>query len=124
MHLGDLIQLGVLHTLNLANNALTGKGMKQLTKLLESPRTNLRRLNISHNQIREQEVVALIASPQAMAGLEMLDVSRNELGVQTGVKLGKMLRSNTTLKALNLGWNNIQGQGLTSIALCLQHNSR
>ena len=124
MHLGDLIQLGVLHTLNLANNALTGKGMKQLTKLLESPRTNLRRLNISHNQIREQEVVALIASPQAMAGLEMLDVSRNELGVQTGVKLGKMLRSNTTLKALNLGWNNIQGQGLTSIALGLQHNSR
>eukprot|EP01065_Artemidia_motanka_P038207 TRINITY_DN47059_c0_g1_i1.p1 TRINITY_DN47059_c0_g1~~TRINITY_DN47059_c0_g1_i1.p1 ORF type:complete len:800 (+),score=290.58 TRINITY_DN47059_c0_g1_i1:58-2457(+) len=93
-YLGDLL------------TALLGpdSGCKQMRSLI---------LRANHIGDRDMQKIALALGENNW--LEEIDVSYNELGVDSGKAIGKMLVDNGTLRTLNIEWNQLRGPGTLSV---------
>eukprot|EP01062_Namystynia_karyoxenos_P028073 TRINITY_DN21348_c0_g1_i1.p1 TRINITY_DN21348_c0_g1~~TRINITY_DN21348_c0_g1_i1.p1 ORF type:complete len:442 (+),score=170.66 TRINITY_DN21348_c0_g1_i1:65-1390(+) len=84
-----------------------------LTKLLgnDSGCKQMRSLILRANHIGDRDMQQIADVLCDNNWLEEIDVSYNELGVDSGKAVGKMLTENGTLRILNIEWNQLRGPG-------------
>ena len=108
--------------LSLANKNLGNWGLEFLVDEILEKERNIRKLDLSGNQIQwgmhcfAQRVLANHQS------LEELDLSHNQIGDDEVKELAKALEGNQTLLRLNLGNNCIREQGVFALVSALEKN--
>ncbi|PIO32576.1 hypothetical protein AB205_0221980 [Aquarana catesbeiana] len=79
-------------------------------------------MNLSWNQFRGKEAVAIAKGLGANIFLRVLDLSYNGFGNDGASALGEALKINNVLEELNISNNRISLQGAVRFALCLKEN--
>ncbi len=145
-----MCKLTQIESVDLANNRLSNKGA---TELLESAPRQLKRVDLSTNNISlptYKAISALILDPgrglreivldNNRAGdagasvlakaldstytVSFLSLSKNEITDQGAKALADMLTYNVSLSVLFLHWNNIKGKGAVALAEVLADNDK
>lgn len=109
-----------LTTLNVAQNAITFRGIENLSKNLISVRT-LTKLNLSNNKIGTVGLLYLVPflKHQHLIDLELTGI---EFGSAGAHELSLMLKTHPTLVKLKLGYNLLYNEGTCYIAEALYEN--
>ena len=127
-------QLSRLVHLDLSDNEIGAKSAISLRNFLNSHKCTLRELVVSNADVDDDECNQLMSALQINKSLTELDLSRNLIGasenlnvvkpdlVTGGEAVAEMLRTNETLKVLNLSWNAIRGDSAIDLATSLRDN--
>jgi len=95
--------------LNLARNQLGDEGAKEVGKLLKA-NPNIVHVNLSGNKIGNNGVEGLLNHFGPETGIVSLDLSNNEIGIEGGLAIEKYIRTNSTIRDVNLSGNkNLSG---------------
>jgi len=107
-----------LETLRLAKNSLKDFGGIALARFLEFTRPPLKSLDLSDNLIGDRACKELcVALADIATNFQELRLARNQIGrdAQSGIALGKLVRSSETLVELDLHWNRLCGDGAIAL---------
>eukprot|EP00054_Salpingoeca_dolichothecata_P029909 m.238626 g.238626 ORF g.238626 m.238626 type:complete len:1263 (-) comp26567_c2_seq3:111-3899(-) len=80
-------------------------------------------MNLSTNNLGEQDGIAVGQALQHNSTLTELHLRNNNIGEQGGTVIGRALRENTALTYLSLSYNNLGEQAGIALGQALQHNS-
>ncbi|XP_064610170.1 leucine-rich repeat-containing protein 74A-like [Liolophura sinensis] len=117
-----LLENVCIKELKIANNHLTGVGIKCLAEAMRE-NSVITSLNLSGNNLRDIDSVHVADIIQNGTSLDTLNLSHNEFREDAGKIIGDVLENNTNLKTLDLSWNHIRCRGAINIAKCIQKNS-
>ena len=113
----------VLQHVDLSQNQVGAATLEVLANVF-ARRNVLTHLHLSNVGLGDRGTTTLTrALGRAGALVQSLDVSRNDIGVDGGVSLGKLVGSSATLVTLNASWNTIRARGAVSIAGAMSSNS-
>ena len=108
--------------LRLSNNKISGKGVLQILKIIETI-TTLQNIDLSQNTISDDGILGITSCLKCNDTLTKLNLSSNEI-TNTGAKeFVKILQVNTTLKELNISKNWISKEGIMGIVEACTKNS-
>lgn len=110
-----------LQVLDLSTNWIGTSGQHALGKALET-NLSLTSLDLSYNQIRSVHALAA-ALGLGKSALRVLNLSKNQLGVQDGWELGEALRRNCSLVVLKLAGNQMRDLGARDLSNALGSNA-
>ena len=85
--------------------------------------SNLVSVNISHNTITEEALPNLANIFHYNTSLKILDLSYNNLSTLSTINIFKEMKNISKLEAINISHNNITDEAAESIAAVLSHNS-
>jgi len=106
-HLGNSER--IFPDLNLARNQLGDEGAKEVGKFLKA-NPNITNVDLSGNKIGNKGVEALLSHFGPETGIVSLDLSNNEIGTEGGLEIEKYIRTNSTIRDVNLSGNkNLKG---------------
>ena len=112
-----------LETLILHNNKLDSESCAILAYLiLHTPHLNTLRLHNNRN-IGQGGTVTLIRSLTACNSFEALMLGKTGIGVEDCGALSKLLSSSTSLKKLNISWNDLPPKAIDLIISGFQYNT-
>ncbi|CAG8472000.1 1016_t:CDS:2 [Scutellospora calospora] len=123
--LGDqILQIlkNTITSINLKSTKINSETVTCIAYLLKANKIKLRTLNLSHNDINNSAVVALIESLEENTHLEELNLSNIKGARRMGHELEKSLTKNRTLKILNLSDCNISINVVQALKKSLQTN--
>ena len=113
-----------LHTLELPHNSLTSNSSKHIASILIVQHETLLCLNLAHNAITSIGLKELLEPIQSsLSCLIHLDLTSTQLGSSSGDYIAQLLRNNTILQKLNLTNNQIGTKGIKAIVPALTTNS-
>ena len=116
-----LIQNSKLEELDLSHNNLQAAG---ISKIIELPNiTNLKKFNISHNEITDQIAEDIANFLSQNCKLVELDVSYNNLQTEGAIKIAR-LSEITNLIKFNISHNEVNEQAAKWVASFLSQNSK
>jgi len=127
-------ELTKLVQLDLSDNEIGNLSAVSLRNFLNSHKCTLRTLVISNADVDDDECNQLMSALQINKSLTELDLSRNLIGasenlnvvkpdlITGGESVAEMLRTNETLRVLNLSWNAIRGDSAVELATSLRDN--
>ncbi|CAG8440044.1 6564_t:CDS:2, partial [Scutellospora calospora] len=124
--LGDqILQIlnNTITSINLKSTRISSETVTSIANLLKANKIKLRILNLSHNDISDSAVVALIEALEENTYLEELNLSNIKGARRIGQELEKSLTKNRTLKILNLSDCNISTNVVEALKKSLQTNS-
>mmetsp|Transcript_13238 Transcript_13238/g.22061 ORF Transcript_13238/g.22061 Transcript_13238/m.22061 type:complete len:1105 (-) Transcript_13238:224-3538(-) len=110
-----------LTSLSLADQRVRDAGAKYLFAALKS--SNLRVLNISSNELSNRCCRALRKALELNPAVEQLVLSHNTISDEGAVHIAFGLAKNRHLKVMDLGYNQIDNDGLEALFLCLKYNT-
>lgn len=115
-----------LHQLILSSNMLRDAGARSVAAYL-SHENVLKQLELANCGLQCEDLTAICRAlaKGVCAHLVDLDVSRNRIGVEGATAIAQILRHPTTpstLKNINLAWNDVGAQGAIALAVALVHN--
>lgn len=97
------------------------KGNKEIATFVRDIEMNsLEELDLSHNEIGDEEVIAL-AEVLKNISLRKLNLSYNKISDKGAIVLAEALKTNTSLEELHLSYNHIGAIGAVAFAEVLKH---
>ncbi|XP_078063658.1 NACHT, LRR and PYD domains-containing protein 3-like isoform X2 [Mustelus asterias] len=113
-----------LMELNLSHNQLKDLEVIPLCRALEEPKCKLQKLNLSHNKIGSNSCQALVSVLTRNQALASLSLTNNKLG-NVGVKIlcGALRSQDCKLQKLSLRHNNLTYDCCQELAFVIQENS-
>ncbi|XP_068684246.1 leucine-rich repeat-containing protein 74B-like [Montipora foliosa] len=110
-----------LKELDMSGNTLGKNAMSALGEMLNLGQ-NLEKLNISRNDLTDQDVEIFLNCFSGKNGLKDLDLSSNILCDQTAKRLCVVLENNLTLEKLSIASNQLEASGLLAMQPGLRKN--
>nr|XP_020461747.1 protein NLRC3-like [Monopterus albus] len=110
-----------LTSLNLRNNNISSKGAKFLAEALKMNQV-LVSLNFQNNAIEEEGAQALAEVLQCNRKLVSLNLRKNKIGAGGAKRIAEALKTNRTLTELILCSNQLGDRGTIALAEALPHN--
>ena len=101
VHLCNLLGQKTITDLGLDSNSISAKGAGELSEVLN--KTNLVRINLGHNKIGDEGAKCLGEALKSNKTLKELDLRCNEIGLEGMGALFEALKGNSTLDHLELG---------------------
>ncbi|MES2676856.1 MAG: hypothetical protein V4612_00880 [Pseudomonadota bacterium] len=98
------------------------KVLKNIAKILQ-PNTTLTSLDLTRNEIGNEEVIAFVETLKTNTVLTQLWLSENKIGDEGVIALADALETNTTLTSLGLSDNEIGDEGVIALAEALEKNT-
>ena len=111
-----------IEKLDIRRCGLTSDGVGSIMTGLSDNHT-LKELEMSDNQARSEDAVAIATMLKTNSSLEILWLDRCSIGSSGGVELGRALERNKTLKVLWLSWNSLGNDGVRGLTKGLETNS-
>ena len=125
VNIAKAIQMNTtLHTLDMSDNEISDDEVIAISDCLKK-NSSLEKLNLSKNEIKiTNEGAKMIAEAlQLNTTLKQLDLSINKIFDDGATAISNVLKSNITLQELNISHNNITNKGITKITEAIQINS-
>jgi Leucine Rich repeat len=111
----------VLRTLQLSNNDLTESSSASLARIILTALKD--ELDLSDNQIRSKGLAKLkLSLVRSDCTLKYLNLSNNKLGPAGGPHLASIIQGNGTIRELNLAHNQLAKRGVKAIVSALMSN--
>jgi len=118
--------LNTLLSLDLANNNIRSEGVKAITKTFvrhtKLTPTILESLNLSGNDLNDDDLILLIKELENNPTLSELTLNDNLLTESTATELAKILKTNTKLNILRLTHNPLGSNGIITLTEALKRN--
>ena len=84
---------------------------------------HLKILSVAENELDDAAGVYLLENGIAKnRSITRLDLSKNLLGNDTAIAIGRLLLRSKSLSEISLRWNNIRGEGVHNLAHGIKHN--
>ena len=112
-----------IKTLDMFRSTLSDEAAICLRSLLQQSVLKFMELDISECDVSSEGAVQLARGLTGNQWLTVLIMRRNSIGDTGAAALGDMLKYNTSLQELNIGWCDITSQGAVEIAVGLTENS-
>uniref|UniRef100_A0A3B4XKW7 NLR family CARD domain containing 3 n=1 Tax=Seriola lalandi dorsalis TaxID=1841481 RepID=A0A3B4XKW7_SERLL len=119
--LHHMIVTTFIHPLSLAENAISNKGAKALSRALLVNRT-LISLKLQSNSISNRGMTALTKALRLNRGLVSLNLRENSIGVEGAKNMAHALHENNSLQDLDLTANLLHDDGVQAIAGAIKFN--
>jgi hypothetical protein len=113
---------GVARVLRLGSNGISVQGARTLASILQSKDSRLEELYLCGNRLGDEGVSVLADALKSNCTLRVLDLGRNRFGDQGARDLAEFLRSNSSLQELNVWGNSIGPSGAAAVAEALRAN--
>ena len=115
-----------LEYLDLDGNCLHKNGCVALATLLQSTAKELKYLYISHNEINDDGIEALVPALKSCSHLEELNICNNPSIITNGwQRLASVLEApNSNLDRLHISQNNIDDEAVEAFANALSNNHK
>uniref|UniRef100_A0A3Q1H5K1 EF-hand domain-containing protein n=1 Tax=Anabas testudineus TaxID=64144 RepID=A0A3Q1H5K1_ANATE len=107
---------------DLSNNYLQSAGAEYVAKMLLANNEGVEVLDLSWNQLRMKGAVAFCAGLKVNMMLKHLDLSWNGFGNEGALAMGEALKFNNTVVFLNLNNNRITNEGVSMLCRGLEFN--
>ena len=101
-----LKDVSTLEVLDLDNNNMSGEVSKELAGVINS-NPLLKELHLSNNDL-QSSVIDVLHALQKLSKLEVLNLNENKMPDTVGENLALIIKHNTSLKDLRLGFNNLR----------------
>lgn len=110
-----------LTSLSLADQRVRDDGAIYLFEAIQH--CNLRALNLRANELTDRCCVEFRAALELNTVLEHVILSHNRIGNDGAINIAYGLARNTSMKCLDLGYNQLSAVGLDALHLCLKYNN-
>lgn len=112
-----------LKELDLSKNQIGSPGIKSIKNLLENDLCSLEALGLENINLSLEGLKILCGCLKTNQTLKSLNISNNKLSRTAGQELGLMLYANTILETLDIQWNQLNGTEAVCIFKGLSHNT-
>jgi hypothetical protein len=110
-----------LTSLSLADQRIRDDGAIYLFEAIHH--CNLRALNLRSNKLTDRCCVEFRAALELNTVLEHVVLSHNQIGNEGAINIAYGLARNTSMRCLDVGYNQLTSTGLDALHLCLKYNT-
>lgn len=118
------IEVNKIKHLCLSDNCIGSKVVKQISDILIDPKCNLKHLILESTKLNDSSVITIFEAVSLNSSITKLNLARNSFTENCGKVIKAMLGLNSTLKTLDLHWNQLKGPGIVQIFEGLEKNTK
>ena len=96
--------------------------VQRIARILPTNNSSLTELNLSHSELKPEEIEALAKALKENQSLTYLDLSHNQIGAEGARALAEVLKVNRNLTHLDIGFNQIGVEGASTLVKALEYN--
>lgn len=116
------LPLASLSSIDLSNNRLGCQSVSRILQILGDKSIRLKVLSLENTSLTSNDAVRIVEEIEAHSYLDRLNLSRNKLSGVAVHAIGTMLRHNSSLKYLDMHWNQIRSDSGIHFFSCLSMN--